>query len=67
MRMDIEKLLGVLFDFQSFERNEALQRVIDETETRRLTPLTDEELESLSAAGDPFSQMPDRNQKDGFR
>ena len=66
--MDMEKLLVALFDFQSFERNEALQSVIDGAETPRIgVPLTDEELESLSAAGDPFSQMPDRNQKDGFR
>lgn len=65
--MDMEKLLGALFDFQRFERNEALQSVIDEVGTHRLTPLTDAELESVSAAGDPFSQMPDRNQKDSFR
>ena len=65
--MDMEKLLGALFDFQRFERNEALQRVIDEAGTPRLAPLTEAELDSLSAAGDPFSQMPGRNQKDGFR
>ena len=65
--MDTEKLLSALFDFQKFERNEALQSVIDEVETHRLTPLTDAELESVSAAGDPFSQMPDRNRKDGYR
>lgn len=64
--MDMEKLLVALFDFQRFERNEALQRVLDETGARRMTPLTDAELESLSAAGDPFSQLIDRNRKDGF-
>ncbi|MBQ4426918.1 MAG: hypothetical protein II881_04085 [Oscillospiraceae bacterium] len=65
--MDIEKLLDALFDFQRFERNEALQSVIDEAETQRLISLTDAELESLSAAGDPFSQLTGLNQKDGFR
>ena len=64
--MDTEKLLGALFDFQRFERNEALQRVIDEAGASRLTPLTDAELEALSAAGDPFTQLADRDRKDGF-
>lgn len=65
--MEMEKLLEALFDYQKFERNEALQSVIDEAETQRLISLTDAELESLSAAGDPFSQMRGLNQKDGFR
>ena len=64
--MDMEKLLDALFDFQRFERNEALQSVIEEAGANRLTPLTDEELESLSAAGDPFSRMPGRNREEGF-
>ena len=65
--MDMEKLLGACFDFQRFERNEALQSVIDETEAGRIgVPLTDEELEALSAAGDPFLQTPDPGRRDGL-
>ena len=63
--MDMEKLLSGLFDFQRFERNEALQSVIDGVGMRRMGyELTDDELERLSAAGDPFLQMSSRNQKD---
>lgn len=65
--MEMEKLLEALFDYQKFERNEALQSVIDEVGAQRITALTDAELESLSAAGDLFSQMRGLNQKDGFR
>lgn len=63
----MEKLLGDLFDYQRFERNEALQRVIDEAQTRLPgAELTDDELEKLAAAGDPFLQTPDRRRKDGL-
>ena len=66
--MDTEKLLRDLFDFQRFERNEALQSVIEEAEAQGIgVELTDDELEQLSAAGDPFSSASDRIREDGLR
>jgi hypothetical protein len=64
--MDTEKLLAGLFDFQRFERSPALQRVIDGVETRYFgEELTDDALKNISAAGDPFLQMPDPRKRDG--
>ena len=57
---NMESLLARLFDFQRFEKNEALQSVIDETEERfRFGELSEDDLEQLSAAGDPYSRPPD--------
>ena len=49
MQMNMEKLLAGLFAFQKFEKEPAL---------------TDDELDTLSAAGDPFSQPPDPKERD---
>ena len=58
--MELEKLLEGLFDFQRFERDPALQSVIDEVEERYFhKELSDDELSMLSAAGEPYSQPPD--------
>ena len=58
--MNAEELLERLFDFQQFEKNEALQSVIDEVEGRYFrTELSEEELELFSAAGDPYLQAVD--------
>ena len=65
--MDTDKLLAELFDYQRFERDPALQRVIDEVEERLLgKELSDEELGMLSAAGDPYLQAPDPKKKEGL-
>ena len=65
MQMNMEKLLAGLFDFQKFEKEPALQSVIDEVEARSFcAELTDDELDTLSAAGDPFSQPPDPKERD---
>ena len=65
MQMNMEKLLAGLFDFQKFEKESALQSVIDEVEARHFcAELTDDELDTLSAAGDPFSQPPDPKERD---
>ena len=65
MQMNMEKLLAGLFDFQKFEKEPALQSVIDEVEARCFgAELTDDELDTLSAAGDPFSQPPDPKERD---
>ena len=51
--MELEKLLEGLFDFQRFERDPALQSVIDPVEERYFhKELSDDELSMLSAAGD---------------
>ena len=55
--MEMEKLLTSLFDYQRFEKNPSLQSIIDEVEGRySVTEVTDDELEMLAAAGDPFGQ-----------
>ena len=66
MRMETDKLLTELFDLQRFERDPALQRVIDEVEDRWSDEeLSDGELEMLSAAGDPYMQTVDPKKRDG--
>ena len=64
--MEMEKLLTNLFDFQRFERNPELQSMIAEVEQKYgVTEMTDDELDLFAAAGDPFSQEPIREDKDG--
>lgn len=53
-----------LFDFQRFERNERLQSVIDDTESRCLCSLSDEDLEWVSAAGEE-TDLKDKKDGDG--
>ena len=63
--MDMEKLLTGLFDFQRFEKDQALQGVIDEVEGRYFVEeLSDDELELYSAAGDPYLQLLDPKERD---
>ena len=60
MLMDIEKKLTELFDFQRFENDTALQEIIDEVEGRYVE-MSDDELEMLSAAGDPYTRLLDHD------
>lgn len=53
----MEKLLYDLFDFQKFSGSERLARLIANTERRYGKALSDDELEGLSAAGEPFAQL----------
>ena len=63
--MEMKKLLTNLFDFQRFEKNPSLQSIIDEVEERYgIDEMTDDELDLLAAAGDPFSQEHDAKEKD---
>ena len=56
MPVDIEKLLTGLFDAQRFAGCPALQRVIDDAETRYFgEECSAEALSELSAAGDPWA------------
>lgn len=63
--METDKLLTELFDLQRFERDPALQSVIDEVEDRWSDEeLSDDELKMLSAAGDPYLQPHELKKKD---
>ena len=56
MRTDTEKLLKELFDFQRFERDPCLGSVIDEVMERFSgVELSEDDLDTVSAAGDPYS------------
>lgn len=48
----MENKLKRLFDYQRFEQNGSLERLIAETENRCARALSDEELSSVSAAGE---------------
>lgn len=48
----VEKKLPKLFDYQRFEQNEKLGRLIQETEGRYARELSDESLELVNAAGE---------------
>ena len=63
--MDMERLLKGLFDFQRFEDDPALRSVTDEVDERYFSEdLPDDALNTLFAAGDPFSQTPDPARRD---
>ena len=65
MRMDTDKLLTELFGLQRFERDPALQRVIDEVEDRWFgEELSEDELSMISAAGEPYLHVKDPKKKD---
>lgn len=57
----MDKLLKHLFDFQKFDGNPRLSEIIAAAENR-CHALSDDELEAVSAAGDP---TPSRDRKDG--
>ena len=60
--MRTQKELTALFDYQRFAGNERLQALIADTENRCLHALSDDDLEWVSAAGEP-SEL--REKKDG--
>ena len=49
--METEKKLKLLFDFERFEKNKRLERLINETENRYKNELSDDDIEIVSAAG----------------
>lgn len=49
----MEKKLKALFDFQKYEQNPRLNRLIAETEQRGARALSDEDLFFVNAAGVP--------------
>ena len=56
--------LSRLFDFQRFEKNARLQRVIDEAHRRiEARELTDDELDQVAAAGVLNAQTPKKSEE----
>ena len=60
----MENKLKKLFDYQRFEQNKKLGKLIKETEKRYAAELSDEDLSLVNAAGDP--EIPEAI-KDGSR
>ena len=55
--------LSMLFDYQRFEKNARLQKVIDEAHRRiEARELTDDELDQVAAAGILNAQTPKRSE-----
>lgn len=52
----MENKLKKLFDYQRFEQNEHLAKLIAETETRQAAELSDDDLAFVAAAGNIFEQ-----------
>ncbi|MCQ2419328.1 MAG: hypothetical protein MJ085_06020 [Clostridia bacterium] len=57
----MENKLKKLFEYQKFEQNERLAKLIAETEARQAAEISDDDLEFVAAAGDRLS--PDENNK----
>ena len=66
----MENKLKALFDFQKFEGNSDLQQVIDSVHARYRTndfrELSLDEMEMLSAAGEPEIQPKKKDKKNGY-
>ena len=64
----MEKKLKALFDYQRFEKNERLEKLIRETENRYAGELSDDDLSLVNAAGEPEigSNMPEEQQAGGM-
>ena len=63
--MDAEKLLKTLFDYQRFEDEPSLQNIIEETEERyQGKELSDDDLNTVSAAGDAYTGITDPLKRD---
>lgn len=50
--MSIGKKLKSLFEFQKFENNSRLGKIISETENRYASELSDSDMENVAAAGE---------------
>lgn len=53
----MEKTLRALFDLQRFSGNDRLAKIIFDTEGRYGNALSDDDLEAVSAAGEPFAPL----------
>lgn len=57
----MENKLKKLFEYQKFEQNERLAKLIAETEARQAAEISDDDLEFVAAAGDMLA--PDASDK----
>lgn len=54
----MENKLRNLFDYQRFEQNDNLKKLIDDTHRRmRITVISDDLMRNISAAGDPSTNI----------
>lgn len=60
-----EKTLSALFDYQLFENEPSLRKLIDEVENEYGTEISDDDLSLVSAAGEATSAEKHRDKKDG--
>ena len=60
-----EKTLSALFDYQLFENEPSLRKLIDEVENEYGTEISDDDLSLVSAAGETTSAEKHRDKKDG--
>lgn len=54
----MEKRLAALFEYQKYEKDPRLQRLIEETEARFGRELNDDDLKNISAAGEIIPPPP---------
>ena len=59
----MENKLKKLFEYQKFEQNDRLAKLIAETESRQAAELSDDDLTFVAAAGNIFEQ--NNNEKNG--
>lgn len=60
-----EKTLSALFDYQLFENEPSLRKLIDEVENEYGTEISDDDLSLVSTAGETTSAEKHRDKKDG--
>lgn len=64
----MEKKIKKLFDYQRFEKNEKLEKLIRDTESRYAKELSDDDLSHVSAAGEDTPEpLTDGNKDIGGR
>lgn len=60
-----EKTLSALFDYQLFENDPSLQKLIDEVENEYGAEISDDDLSFVSAAGETVSAEKHNDKRDG--
>lgn len=60
-----EKTLSALFDYQLFENEPSLRKLIDEVENEYGTEISDDDLSLVSAAGETVSAEKHNDKRDG--
>ena len=62
----MDDILKKLFDYQKFENNENLERIIKDSKDRHSVKLSDDRLNLLNAAGDILESNLSREKKNTF-